>query len=87
MIFKRTSTTNFWGEYRADGLNIYSEIDDDEMGFKSEIRFIIPSEALEKLFSVISEKDFFTLCKKDGLDGMLTFLDSHDIPYRKESMY
>ena len=87
MIFTRTSTTNFWGEYRADGLNIYSEIDDDEIGFKSEIRFIIPSEALEKLFSVISEQDFFTLCKKDGLAGMLTFLDFHNIPYRKESIY
>lgn len=87
MIFTRTSTTQFWGEYRADGLNMYSEIDDDEMGIKSEIRFIIPPDALEKLFSVISEKDFFTLCKKDGLHGMLTFLDSHNIPYREVSMY
>ena len=87
MIFMRTSTLQFWCEYRADGLNIYHEIDDDEMGFKSEIRYIIPPDSLENLFSAISENDFFELCKKDGLNGMLMFLDSHGIPYRKESMY
>ena len=87
MIFMRTSTVKVWGEYRADGLNIYDEIDDDEWGLKSEVRYVIPPDSVTKLFKLISEDDFFTLCKQDGLDEMCRYLDAHDIPYRRETIY
>ena len=87
MVFMRTSTIQVWGEYRVDGLNIYDEIDDDEWGLKSEIRYVIPPDAVTKLFTLISEDDFFALCKQDGPDGMCLFLDSYDIPYRRETIY
>lgn len=87
MIFTKTDTIQFYGKYLGDGLNLYHEIDDDEMGLKSEIKFIISPDDCKKLFSFVNEDDFFALCKKDGLSGMLDYLDSHEIPYRRETIY
>ena len=59
-----TSTTRFWTEPHKDGLHMINEIDDDDFGLKSEVHYIISPETTKKLFSVISQKDFFELCKK-----------------------
>lgn len=77
-------TISFGYSYRSDGLHMIDEIDDDEMGFKSEVHHILDRDAQAKLFSIISEKDFIDLCRKEGPSGMSEYLDAHDIPYRRE---
>ena len=82
-----TSTTRFWTEPHKDGLHMINEIDDDDFGLKSEVHYIISPETTKKLFSVISQKDFFELCKKNGPEGMVDFFETHDIPYQRKSTY
>lgn len=62
------------------------EIDDDEMGFKSEVHYILDRNAQAKLFAIISEKDFIDLCRKEGPNGMTAFLHVNDIPYRRKAV-
>ena len=70
--------------YKSVGneLHMIHEIDDEDFGLKSEVHYILSHDMITKLFSIISEKDFIELCRKEGLDGMLNFFESHDIPYR-----
>ena len=85
MEIYHTSTVSFRYSSRSDGLHMIHEIDDDEMGYWSVAEYVIPKESLAKLFSVISDRDFIELCRKEDYTGMLEFLDSHEIPYyRKE---
>ena len=84
MQIYRTSTMCFWGETHSDGYHFIHEIDDDDFGLWSQNHYILKPEAIKKLFSLISEKDFITLCRKEGPSGMVEFFESHDIPYRKE---
>ena len=84
MLIYRTSTMEFTYTCRSDGWHMIHEIDDDDMGYWSVIEYVIPRESLTKLFSIISEKDFLELCRKDGYTGMLDFLDSRNIEYYKK---
>ena len=79
-----SGTISFYYKFAGDGLHFIHEIDDEDFGLKSEIHYILSNEDRIKLFSIISEKDFVELCRKEGLDGMLNFFGSHDIPYRKD---
>ena len=72
-----------WIEYHKDGMHVVSEIDDDDMGFKSEVHYIISNEATKKLYAIISEKEFVDLCRKEWDSGLVDFLKSHDIPYSR----
>ena len=78
-----TSTMSFWSEMHPDGLHMIHEIDDDDSGMKSEIHYILSPDTTKKLFSIIEQKDFIELCRKDGLEGMENFFNSHDLPYRR----
>ena len=82
-----TETMSFYGKYRQDGLHLIHEIDDDETGFKSGIRYIVPPEAVTKLFSLISREGFIEICRKEGLSGMEEFFGSNEIPYRREGLW
>ena len=53
-----------WIENHKDGMHVVSEIDDDDMGFKNEVHYIISPDAVKSLYAVISEKDFIDLCRK-----------------------
>lgn len=84
MLIYHTSTMEFTYSCYSDGLHMIHEIDDDEMGFWSIVEYVIPRDSLTKLFSIISEKEFLELCRKDGYTGMLDFLDSNNIEYYKK---
>ncbi|MBQ6519780.1 MAG: hypothetical protein IJI14_13745 [Anaerolineaceae bacterium] len=76
-------TVSMWIENHKDGMHVVSEIDDDEMGFKNEVHYIIPPEAVKSLYSIISEKEFIDLCRKEWSSGMEDFLIAHGIPYSR----
>ena len=74
-------TVSMWIENHKDGMHVVSEIDDDDMGFKNEVHYIILPESVKSLYAVISEKDFIDLCRKGRTSGLEDFLKSHNIPY------
>ena len=84
MEIYHTDTVEFRYSSRSDGLHMIHEIDDDDMGYWSVVEYVIPKDSLTKLFSIISDKDFLELCRKDGYTGMLDFLDSRNIEYYKK---
>ena len=80
-------TVSMWIEYHRDGMHVVSEIDDDELGFKSEVHYILSHDAVSKMYTIISEKEFTDLCRKGWTSGMEDFLNSHEIPYRRVSAW
>ena len=76
-------TVSMWIENHKDGMHVVSEIDDDDMGFKNEVHYIISPEAVKSLYAVISEKDFIELCRKGWSSGLEDFLQSNQIPYSR----
>ena len=81
-IFTR-GTISMWTEHHTDGMHVVSEIDDDEMGFNSEVHYIISPDELKKLYSIVTEKEFIEICRKGMSSGMEDFLTSHDIHYTR----
>ena len=79
-IFTR-GTLSMWTEHHADGMHVVSEIDDDDMGFNSEVHYIISLDELKKLYSIVTEKEFIEICRKGMSSGMEYFLTSNNIHY------
>ena len=84
MLIYHLPTMSFWYETHSDGVHFIHEIDDDEMGLWSQHHYILKPDAVQKLFSIITEKEFIVLCRKEGTTGMVDFFESHDIPYTRE---
>ena len=74
---------SMWTEDRPDGMHIVSEIDDDEMGFHSEVHYILSQDETKKLYSIVTEEEFSEICRTSGSTGMQKFLEAHDIQYRR----
>ena len=79
-----TNTMRFWSKHTNNDLHLIHEIDDDELGLRSERDYILSRDAEAKLFSLIDEKEFINLCRTKGLDGLEIFFEVHEIPYRTE---
>ena len=73
-------TVSMWIENHKDGMHVVSEIDDDDMGFKNEVHYIISPEAVKSLYAVISEKDFIDSAGRAGLQDLWTFCNRTIFP-------
>ena len=78
VIYKDTYSALF-GDITGGCLHIESDLDEDDMYPGSEKHYRFSKEDTARLFSVISLRDFITLCRKKGLMGMDAFLAENGI--------
>ena len=75
---------SLFGDITGGCLHIESDLDEDDMYPGSEKHYRFSKEDTARLFRLISLRDFISLCRKQRLTGLETFLAEHGI--RPETM-
>ena len=78
VIYKDTYSALF-GDITDGCLHMESDVDEDDMYPASEKHYRFSKEDTARLFSVISLRDFISLCLKRRLSGMEAFLAENGI--------